>query len=450
VIVAALVGGGCVGLLAAVLSTVSAWYFFSPPYSFQLTEGEVPALVAFAFVGSFIVFIIGSLQTAAITISDDRANAAILEERVQGAEQLRCWYDVFQHIAIGVTATDPESNTIILCNPAFAMMFAIPPDDIFGMSTFDLYAPSEQQRILELTALSDCDGWVEYVANSVRKDGSIFSARVHKTSVRGDHGELRYRIVTWQDVTKPRELEAALNLARRLEAIGQLSAGVAHNFNNLLQKIISNLELREEGAVVPPATSEKVGSTVRLAKQGTALIQQLLSFARKQVLLPHQIDLGSFLEEFRIMLMHTIGPHIETDFVIQPGLSVWVDTSHLRHALFNVVINARDAMPSGGRLHIASAHLTAATREPVEGGLESFAVIRVTDTGTGIAPELLSKVFDPFFSTKGLNGSGLGLSMVHGFAQQSGGALRLNSELGRGTCVELWLPLTPPAPVAAT
>jgi PAS domain S-box-containing protein len=224
VIVSTFVGDGCVGLLAVALSTLSAWYFLLPPYSFRLIEGEAPALVAFALVGSIIVLIIGSLQMAAITISDDRAHAAILEERVRAAEELRRWHDVFQHLAIGVTVTDPTSNTIILCNPAFGMMFAIPSNDIFGMSIFDLYARSERQHILELIAISDCDGCIDYVADSVRKDGSIFPVRVHKTSVRGDHGELRYRIVTWQDITKQRELEAALNRAQRLEAISQLGA----------------------------------------------------------------------------------------------------------------------------------------------------------------------------------------------------------------------------------
>jgi signal transduction histidine kinase len=201
----------------------------------------------------------------------------------------------------------------------------------------------------------------------------------------------------------------------------------------------------EDDAGVPPATAEKVDAAVRLAEQGAALTQQLLSFARKQALRPHRIDLGSFLEDFQSMMARSLDPRIKIDLAVEAGLSVWADSSHLRNALINLAINARDAMPAGGYLRIeASALPTAATREPVEGNLDDGSVvIRLTDTGTGIPPEHLSKVCDPFFSTKGLNGTGLGLSMVHGFAQQSGGALRINSEVGKGTRVELWLPHSP-------
>jgi PAS domain S-box-containing protein len=573
IIFSTFVGGGCVGLLSVALSTLSAWYFLLPPYSFTLVQGEAAALISFLIVGSAIVSIIGSLQAAAITIADNRVNAAMLEERLRIADELRRWGDVFRHTAIGVTLNDPENHTVILGNPAFeamfrissnevlgmpisefmapserrrlqeiraiadregyvdfeadcirkdgsifparinltsvrgdngelryrivtgqditkqrqleaeraratedlrrwhdifhhigigvavtdpksnivtlvnpacATMYAIPPNEFVGMSLFKLYLPSERQRILELKATSDCEGSVDYEVDAVRKDGSLFPAQIHHTSVRGDGEEVRYRIVTVQNITKERQLQDELRQAQRLEAIGQLSAGVAHDFNNILQAIMSNLELVEDDAGVPPATAEKVDAAVRLAEQGAELTQQLLSFARKQALRPHRIDLGSFLEDFHSMMARSLDPRIKIDLAVEPGLSVWADSSHLRNALMNLAINARDAMPSGGYLRIeAFAPPTAATRQPVEGNFEKSIVIRLTDTGAGIPPEHLSKVCDPFFSTKGLNGTGLGLSMVHGFAQQSGGVLRIDSEVGKGTCVELWLPHAP-------
>jgi PAS domain S-box-containing protein len=573
VILSTFVGGGCVGLLSVVLSTLSAWFFLLPPYSFHLISGEAAALAAFLIVGSIIVSIVGSLQAAAITIADGQANAAVLEERLRATEELRRWGDVFRHTAIGVTLNDPKNNTVILGNPAFEAMFRISSDEVFGMPASELAAPSDRQRLPEIRAISDRDGHVDYEADCIRKDGSIFPARINLTSVRGDNGELRYRILTGQDITKERQLEAArvrateelrrwydtfqhisigvalndpksntliianpactamhripmneivgmsvfdlytpaerqridelkvtsdrygqvdyeadclrkdgsifparihntsvraqndellyrivtiqditkerqleaeLRQAQRLEAIGQLSAGVAHDFNNILQAIMSNLELVEDDVGVPPATAEKVGTAVRLAEEGAELTQQLLSFARKQALRPHRIDLGSFLEDFRSMMVRSLDPRITIDLAVESGISVWADKSHLWNALMNLAINARDAMPAGGNLRIeASACPTAATRELVEGSPEESAVLRLTDTGTGIPPEHLSRVCDPFFSTKGLNGTGLGLSMVHGFAQQSGGALRINSEVGKGTCVALWLPLAP-------
>jgi PAS domain S-box-containing protein len=431
-------------LLAVVLSTLSAWYFLLPPYSFTLVEGEAPALISFAVVGSLVVFIIAALQIAAVTIADSRARVAMLEERLRATEELRKWHDIFRHIAIGVALNDPKSNSLILANPACAAMHKLLPNEVTGVSIFDLYAPAERQRIQELKAASDRDGHADYEAECIRKDGSLFPARIHNTSVRTDNGEVQYRIVTIQDITKERQLEAELSQVQRLEAIGQLSAGVAHDFNNILQAIISNLELVEDDTGVPPETAEKVETAVRLAEQGAALTQQLLSFARKQALHPHQIDLSSFLTDFHSMMVRTLGPRIKIDLVIEPGLSVWADTSHLRNALMNIAINARDAMPAGGYLRIeASAHPTAATRDSVEGHLKGLVAIRLTDTGTGIASDDLSKVFDPFFSTKGLKGTGLGLSMVHGFAKQSGGKLGITSEQGKGTCVELWLPRAP-------
>jgi signal transduction histidine kinase len=234
-----------------------------------------------------------------------------------------------------------------------------------------------------------------------------------------------------RDISLERDLQAQLRQAHRMEAIGQLCAGVAHDFNNLLQGIISHLELVDDD-IVPLPTRGKIGTAIRLAEQGGALVQQLLSFARKQLLLPQDIDLHDFLEDFHRLLSRTLDPRIRIRLRIAPGLkTLWADPNHLRSALLNVTINARDAMLSGGNLILEAEY---------EGSSEDSVVFRITDTGCGIAPDDLPRVCEPFFSTKSLNGTGLGLSMVHGFAKQSGGDLRIASELGRGTCVEMSLP----------
>jgi signal transduction histidine kinase len=232
------------------------------------------------------------------------------------------------------------------------------------------------------------------------------------------------------------ETTKARQAAARMEAIGELTAGVAHDFNNLLQAIISHLELVDDVSAVPVAAREYVGNAIEIAEHGAELIHKLLSFARKHVMRPSEIQPAEFLAGFRDMLSHTLNPRIRLETSIGKDLPpILADATHLHTALLNLAINARDAMPSGGDLRIEAVG--------PEGADSNLAVIRVTDTGNGMAPDVLARACDPFFSTKGLNGTGLGLSMVHGFAKQSGGDLRIFSEPARGTCVELWLPLAP-------
>jgi signal transduction histidine kinase len=232
------------------------------------------------------------------------------------------------------------------------------------------------------------------------------------------------------------ETTKARQAAARMEAIGELTAGVAHDFNNLLQAIISHLELVDDVPAVPVAAREYVGNAIEIAEHGAELIHKLLSFARKHVMRPSEIQPAEFLAGFRDMLSHTLNPRIRLETSIGKDLPpILADATHLHTALLNLAINARDAMPSGGDLRIEAVG--------PEGADSNLAVIRVTDTGNGMAPDVLARACEPFFSTKGLNGTGLGLSMVHGFAKQSGGDLRIFSEPARGTCVELWLPLAP-------
>jgi signal transduction histidine kinase len=236
----------------------------------------------------------------------------------------------------------------------------------------------------------------------------------------------------------------ARQAAARMEAIGELTAGVAHDFNNLLQAIISHLELVDDVPEVPLAAREYVGNAIQIAEHGAELIHKLLSFARKHVMRPSEIPPGEFLTGFRNMLSHTLDPRIRLETSAGKDLPpILADATHLHTALLNLAINARDAMPSGGDLRIEAMSGSAVGAGAPEGADSKLAVIRVTDTGNGMPPDVLARACEPFFSTKGLNGTGLGLSMVHGFAKQSGGDLRIFSEPDRGTCVELWLPLAP-------
>ena len=443
-ILSTFVGGICAGLFSVVLSTFSAYYFL--PHLFTLVWGEAGSLLSFIVVATLMVFIIGSLQAAHATAQEAQGRTIALEERARVAEELRLWSDVFHHAAFAISVVDAKSWTIRSVNEAYAAIHAMSVDGIEGKSVLDLYPPHERERVIGLQETADRNGYVDYNADHARSDGSTFPSQIHITSVRGVNGDILYRISTLRDITEQRELEKQVSQNQRLEAIGQLTAGVSHDFNNLLQAMMANLELIDDDAAVPPATQEKVLSAIRLAEQGAALTQQLLSFARKQLLSPRKIVLGDYLNDFHShLLSRTLDPRIRIGLMVQPGLApVWADETHLRAALLNIAINARDAMPSGGDLRIeASRQPATVTNGRTKDDFAGFAVIRISDTGTGITPENLTRVCDPFFSTKGLNGTGLGLSMVHGFVKQSGGDLHIKSEWGKGTCVEVLLPLAP-------
>jgi PAS domain S-box-containing protein len=443
VMVSTFLCGTQVGLASVALSTTAAWYFIIPPvFSFDIDIGHVYALGAFVGVAILMVFIVGSLQRAVMAIERGRQREAMQDVRMRSAAELHRWTDVMQNIAIGIAVVDPESYSINFANEAFIDMHGLSSNRIQNLSVQDLYSPVEFARVIANDDIADRIGFADFESNRHRQDGSIFPARVHLTSVRRGNGGVRYRIVTVVDITVHRQLETELRRAQRLEAIGQLTAGIAHDFNNLLQGIMANLELLEDEIQNRPAARESLSAALTIAERGADLTRHLLSYAGRQVLRPKSLDLSAFLTEFQGLLSRTLGPRIRIETMVEPSLPpVWVDTTHLHTALLNLAINARDAMPSGGDLRIEAFSSAAGSDGPKEAGMDHMVVIRVSDTGTGIAAEILAKVCEPFFSTKGLNGTGLGLSMVYGFAKQSGGDLSVTSEPGKGTCVQLTLPL---------
>jgi len=250
---------------------------------------------------------------------------------------------------------------------------------------------------------------------------------------------------TLTDISEQRSLESQLVQAQKMDAIGKLTGGIAHDFNNLLAAVIGGLGLLERRASLAEEQQRVLGMTKRAAEQGSELVRQLLAFARRQRLQPDPVDLGALREAVSNLLVHTLGGLVNVEWKL--GDEVWTvfaDRAQLELALLNLLINARDAMPSGGTVTVI-----AENREVEAGELPGlvpgdYIRVCVADTGTGISPENLEKVMEPFFTTKEVGkGSGLGLSMVYGFAKQSNGAFRIESELGAGTKAELWLPRAP-------
>ncbi|MFO1126901.1 MAG: ATP-binding protein [Rhodospirillales bacterium] len=251
-------------------------------------------------------------------------------------------------------------------------------------------------------------------------------------------------VLVLEDATERRMVEDQLRQAQKMEAVGQLTGGLAHDFNNLLAVIIGNLSLVRDGSQLE-VERDAVDAALKAALRGAELTRQLLVFARQQSLQPANIKLGDLVERTVELLRRSLGSAINIKVEVTPDLwTAHADPSQVESAIVNLALNARDAMPDGGSLQIELANATldldyiAQNPEAKPG---EYVELSVSDTGTGIAAEILGRVFEPFFTTRPVgHGSGLGLSMVYGFAKQSGGHVRIDSSVGVGTCVRLYLP----------
>lgn len=262
--------------------------------------------------------------------------------------------------------------------------------------------------------------------------------------IRDEVGKALRMVGSFHDVTVEHEAEARRRQSQKLEAMGQLTGGVAHDFNNLLTVILGNAEQLTR-SVTDPEQRQMAEMTVAAAERAATLTSRLLAFARKQPLEPRLVNVNELVRSVDGMLRHTLTADIQIEFIRADDLwQIEIDANQLEVALLNLVINARDAMPTGGKLIIETANMDiddgcAGMWGEVAAGKYVRLVVR--DTGTGMPPEVIERAFEPFFTTKkeGL-GSGLGLSMVYGFVKQSGGHIRIHSDPGKGTAFHLYFP----------
>jgi PAS domain S-box-containing protein len=246
-----------------------------------------------------------------------------------------------------------------------------------------------------------------------------------------------------QDITEREAAAAQLVQAQKMESVGQLTGGLAHDFNNLLAVIIGNLDLLAEEFPVDAPARDLADTALQAALKGSELTRQLLAFSRRQPLDPMVLDLNELIAGMDPLWRRSLGGAILVQLNLAPDLwAAKVDRAQMESALLNLVINARDAMPAGGSLAVETVNVSLDDSDPdLTPG--DYAVVAVSDTGHGMSAEVLARAFEPFFTTKGPGeGSGLGLSMVYGFAKQSGGQLKIYSEVGVGTTVRLYLPRT--------
>jgi PAS domain S-box-containing protein len=320
------------------------------------------------------------------------------------------------------------------------------PSEILGQHFSRFYTETDRANGKPARALSIAEqqGRYEEEGWRVRKDGTFFWASVIIDPIREDGRLVGFAKIT-RDITERREAQLALEQmqqrlaeSQKLDALGQLTGGVAHDFNNMLMVISGSLHFLKKSIGNDARALRAIAAIETASKRGAALTNQLLTFARRQSVNPQPIDVAERIAEVREVLETGVGSSVTLAYDVEKDVwPITVDISEFETAMVNLVINARDAMPMGGTIRI-TARNARLTEAPHVG---DYVAIGVTDCGTGIAPDVLSKIFDPFFTTKPVGkGTGLGLSQVHGFAHQAGGTVRVESELGKGTTITILLP----------
>lgn len=281
--------------------------------------------------------------------------------------------------------------------------------------------------------------------NWVARGGEVRVISWSTTALLDEAGAIRYLVGVGIDITEHKRLEDQLLQMQKMEAVGRLAGGLAHDFNNLLTAINGYSGLVLESIDEGDPLRRDVEEIQRAGERAAALTRQLLAFSRKQVLRPKPVNLNSVVEGMERMLRRLIGEDLELVIRLEPGLaSITADPTQMEQVLLNLVVNARDAMPGGGRLTIETANLTArqaASRRHLGLAPSAQVVLSVTDTGCGMDAETRARLFEPFFTTKE-HGTGLGLSTVYGVVRQSGGIIQVESEPGRGSCFRVYLPRT--------
>ena len=370
-----------------------------------------------------------------------------ITDLVVAQEQLREARDFFEKTLNAVPAPITYFNRDLVmtyANSALGQWMGKPVSELIGksareMATFETLAPVRAQ-IERVLAGEPAEVRQAGVHNGVAREWqNHFVPQVDASGAVVGFFAIVY------DLTEQKRLEARLLQAQKMEAIGQLTGGIAHDFNNLLGVVIGNLQLLERSVAETPTLARKVHTAMRAAVRGADLTRRLLTFARRQILDPTVLDLNRQLSGLSELMQRTLGESVEVRMVQSHEL--WhtrVDAGQFENAILNLAINARDAMPQGGRLTVRTQNmrldaLFCSEHPGIEPG--DFVSISVSDTGVGMEPEVLKRVFEPFFTTKESGkGSGLGLAMVHSFAEQSGGAATIDSQVGRGTTVQILLP----------
>ena len=431
------------GLLAAEAMAGSA--FDLQARSTPLPGGGDPFVVATTVAGAAMVVLFLACVAA---LFDRRFEGMAAIEAERNAARLR---SILEQTPVGIVVADAPSGEIRFCNPEAEYLMGHnltegPPRDSLPYGPIDDQGKRRPAENLPLMrAVRRGYRTDRMVMRYRRPDGSVVMFEVAAAPIRDADGRIVQGVATFHDVTAKMKAEEALRQSQRMEGIGQLTGGVAHDFNNVLTAVLGSLQLAAR-RVDDPRARQLMDNAVQAAERGAKLTSQLLAFSRRQRLEPLPVDVNGMIERMGGLFASTLGGTVKVEKALTEGLPpALADPAQLELALLNLALNARDAMPSGGVLRLSTALVTVASArassEPEPG---RYVALSVKDTGPGMSEDVMERAFEPFFTTKPLGkGSGLGLSQVLGLAKQLGGGVRLEAEPGEGVEVTLYLPISP-------
>jgi len=382
-----------------------------------------------------------------------KANEALqLEnaERSRAEESLRLLGSAVKQSNESIVITNAELDlpgpSILFVNPAFTTMTGFTAAEVLGKTPRILQGPRTDKAVLKRLrqTLERGETFAGETVN-YRKDGKEFDLEWQIAPIRNAADKITHFVAIQRDITDRKRLEARLSQSQKLETVGKLAGGFAHEFNSILTAIIGQSELLLSDLPAGSPLAKNVTEISVAAGRAARLTKQLLAYGRKQFLQPEALDLNKVLAGMEGMFRHLMGGAVDTQIAPSPGLQlVKVDAGQIEQVIMNMVINARDAMPNGGKLMLETANATfdqeSVGRYP-ELKAGDYIMLAITDTGTGMSEEVKARIFEPFFSTKGVGqGTGLGLSTCYGIVKQSGGHISVYSETGRGTTFKIYLP----------
>jgi two-component system cell cycle sensor histidine kinase/response regulator CckA len=427
VMVSAWYGGWKPGLVATSFAlTVSAYFSFSGEHTPAEFRSTMLRLALFVVLAALICWFNAALRAAQEGLRRSEVN----------------FRSLVTNAPYGICRCD-SSGQLLDANPALrAMLGYSSAKELLGKHLGTLYAESQQWFELadHLRSAKPFNG---LIVEWKRTDGTNVLVRVSGRSVSNGDTDKTFELFA-EDVTERRALEQQLRQSQKMEAVGRLAGGIAHDFNNLLMVIYGYSEFLLDRLGPEPALRAPAQEIASAAGRATSLTRQLLAFSRKQMLAPKILDLNGVVTENLKMLTRVIGEYIDLVMVPAPGLgTVRADAGQIEQVIMNLAVNARDAMPSGGKLTIETSNVTldeehARFHPPLTPG--NYVLLAISDTGAGMDSETQSRIFEPFFTTKGTKGTGLGLSTVYGIVKQSGGYIWVYSEQGKGTTFKIYLP----------
>ena len=427
IMVSAWYGGWKPGLVATSFAlTVSAYFSLAASHSVLEYRKAIIHLVLFVFVALLICSFNAALRSAQEGLRRSETN----------------FRSLVTNAPYGICRCDSQ-GALLSVNPALVSILGYDSAyELAGRNLANLYADSQEWFTLadHLKSLRKFEG---LIAEWLCRDASTVTVRLSGRAIRGERNAIFFDLFA-ENVTEQRKLEQQLRQAQKMEAVGRLAGGIAHDFNNLLMVISGYSEFLLDRVGPNPALRDPAREISGAAQRATSLTRQLLAFSRKQMLAPKVLDLNCIVTENLNMLNRVIGEDIE--LVMIPGSelgAVKADPGQIEQVIMNLAVNARDAMPHGGKLTIETANVVldesyARLHTPLEPG--EYVMLAISDTGAGMDTETQSRIFEPFFTTKGPKGTGLGLSTVYGIIKQSEGFIWVYSEPGKGSTFKIYLP----------